>query len=63
MKHHVEEILRRQGRLQTAASDEAREAFLDLEAAVNARYSDALVRVARWAWSARREHERQRRGS
>lgn len=63
MKRHVEEILRQQARLQAATSDDAWATYLDLEAAVNARYSAALVRVTRWAWSAGREHERQRRGS
>jgi hypothetical protein len=63
MQRHVLEILRRQGELQRASDESGWDAYLHLEMAVNARRADALVRVARWAWAAGREHERRRRGS
>lgn len=45
-------ILRVQKRLRTLASDESFAAYIRLEEAVNARFGDALVVVARWAFLA-----------
>jgi hypothetical protein len=61
MQRHVLEILHRQRQLQEASAEAGWEAYLHLEIEVNARYHDALLRVARWGWGQGREHERKRR--
>lgn len=48
----TKKILRMQKRLRAAACDEAFSRYLKLEEAVNARFGDALVVVARWAFRA-----------
>lgn len=61
MQLHVREILHRQRELQKVANDEAWEAYLFLETAVNARDAALMDRIAKWGFEQGREFERARR--
>jgi len=60
-QRQTKKILRMQTRLRAAASDDAFAAYMRLEEAVNARFGDALVLVARWAFQAGQHSGRRRR--
>lgn len=51
MRNHRRRIVGRQKRLRAVATAEAWKAYLVLEEAVNHRFGDALIFVARWAFA------------
>lgn len=51
-RRQTKKILRIQKRLRAAASNDAFACYMKLEEVVNARFGDALVLVARWAFRA-----------
>lgn len=55
-RKHVRAILKAQEALHRVLSDREWQVYLTLEAAVNARFSDALLAVARWAFEQGRRH-------
>lgn len=51
MRHHRRRIVGRQKRLRALSTQEAWKAYLVVEEAVNHRFGDALIAVARWAFA------------